>query len=110
MPQLRVMTAAPATGQLVLKVERPEGTPPLTIRAAAEVRVVRADCDWSRDGFGWRSANGWLVRPARISTELIADGPAWPSPNGWEAVAPDGLGEWWAEDAVTAMTRAEGGL
>lgn len=101
---------APATGQLVLPVEPPEGTQRPTARVRAERGVLRAECDWSRDGFAWRSSNGWLVRPARISAGLIPDGPAWPSPNGWEAVAPDGVGEWWAEDAVTAMTRAEGGL
>jgi len=95
-------TTAPATGQLVLRAEPPAGTPPLVLRARHQ-DVLRAVCDWSRHSDGWRSANGWTVRPEGIHQRGR-------NSKGWAAYAPDGVPEWWAEDAVTAMTRAEGGL
>jgi hypothetical protein len=89
--------------QLALPVERPAGTPPLTIRAEARgLCVLRAECDWTREGAGWRSSNGWTVRPQTFGDEIAMR-------HGWAAYAPDGYPEWWAEDPVTAMVRAEGG-
>lgn len=93
------------SAQLALRLEAPAGTPPLTVRAHADRRVLRADCDWSRDAEGWESANGWTIRPAYI-TQLEGSPP---EPNGWAAFGPDGCPEWWAADPVTAMVRAEGG-
>ena len=85
--------------QFALPLERPAHTPALIVRAHKDRRVLRAVCDWSRDRHGWRSANGWLVKPAWVGEHR----------NGWAAFAPDGVAEWWALDPVTAMVRAEGG-
>lgn len=99
---LRASTA-PATGQLVLQVENRDEPPRLVLSQRASARKLRADCDWTRFGAGWISANGWVVRPQEFGGEIEMR-------HGWAAYAPDGLPEWWAEDPVTAMTRAEGGL
>lgn len=88
------------TTQLALPLERPAGTPALMVRAHRDRHVLRAVCDWSRHAGHWRSANGWTVKPAFANGR--EDG-------GWAAYAPDGVGEWWAHDPVTAMVRAEGG-
>lgn len=88
-----------ASAQLALRLEMPEGTPSLIVRAHADQRNLRAACDWSRQGAGWTSANGWTVRKAHIGRRR----------DGWAAFAPDGVPEWWAPDPVTAMVRAEGG-
>lgn len=85
--------------QLALRLEHPAGTPALIVRANADRRCLRAVCDWLREGPGWTSANGWTVRRAHIGDRS----------DGWAAFAPDGVPEWWAEDPVTAMVRAEGG-
>jgi hypothetical protein len=86
------------TVQLALRLEQPQGTPPLIVRANADQRTLRAVCDWRREGAGWTSANGW-VRRAWIGHRRA----------GWAAFAPDGVPEWWAADPVTAMVCAEGG-
>ena len=87
------------TAQLAMRLEHPAGTPSLVCRAATDSRTLRADCDWTREGPGWTSANGWTVRKAWIGKQR----------DGWAAFAPDGVPEWWAADPVTAMVRAEGG-
>ena len=88
------------SAQLALRLERPQGTPSLIVRAATDQGCLRAVCDWTREGPGWTSANGWTVRREWIGTQRY----------GWAAFAPDGVPEWWAVDPVTAMVRAEGGL
>lgn len=87
-------TACTPSGRLV----RPAGAPPLVLRAQADPATLRATADWTRAGAGWRSSNGWEVRRARLADLSYA----------WAAFAPDGIGEWWAHDAATAMERAEG--
>lgn len=87
------------TAQLALRLERPAGTPALMVRAATDRSNLRAACDWTREGPGWRSSNGWTVRRQWVGKNR----------DGWAAFAPDGVAEWWAADPVTAMVRAEGG-
>ena len=74
---------------------RVPGRRSLALRVLDDPRVLRADQDWSRTPAGWRSSNGWEVRP---------DG--WhPDPGAvcWIAYAPDGLAEWAAPIAALAM-------
>jgi len=87
------------TVQLALRLKQPAGTLPLICRATTDPRTLRAACDWTREGQGWVSANGWTIRRAHVGRER----------DGWAAFAPDGIAEWWAADPVTAMVRAEGG-
>lgn len=87
------------TEQLAMRLQPPAGTPALIVRAGQDRRVLRAVCDWSRHRDGWQSANGWIVRRAWVGEHRDA----------WAAFAPDGVGEWWAHDPITAMVRAEGG-
>jgi hypothetical protein len=91
------------TAQLAFRLEHPAGTLPLICRAAADKRCLRAVCDWSREGPGFTSVNGWTVLPRQIDGCHASDR------RGWVASAPDGVAEWWALDPVTAMVRAEGG-
>ena len=91
------------SAQLALRLEQPPATPALIVRAGNDRRNLRAVCDWTWDGNGWTSANGWTVRPHWIG------GTYEPTRWGWAAFAPDDVPEWWAYDAVTAMVRAEGG-
>lgn len=95
----RAASKAASAVQLVLALERPAGTPSLLVRAHQDMRNLRADCDWARDGDGWRSSNGWTVKRAWVGRHRDA----------WAAFAPDGVAEWGALDPVTAMVRAEGG-
>lgn len=91
-------------GQLVIPLDAGDTSRPLiAARAGTGGRKLRADCDWTRFAAGWISANGWTVRPQTFGGEVEMR-------RGWAAYAPDGCPEWWAEDPVTAMTRAEGGL
>ncbi len=87
------------TAQLALRLEQPVGTLSLICRAHVDMRCLRSVCDWTREGPGWTSANGWTVKRAHVGRER----------EGWAAFAPDGVPEWWAADPVTAMVRAEGG-
>lgn len=87
-----------SAAQMSLQIERPDGTPPLIVRAHADQRTLRAERDWTRRGAGWESSNGWTVKRAWIARER----------DGWAAFAPDGVPEWWGADPATAMERAEG--
>jgi hypothetical protein len=85
-------------------VVRPPGAEPLKLRLELGSTTARAQRDWCRDGLGWRSSDGWTVRRAHLVPSSYVRG----HENGWAALSPDGVAEWWALDAITAMERAEG--
>lgn len=87
-----------SAGQLSLRLEPQKGAEPLVLRIKANPHVRRAQRDWTREGHVYTSSNGWTVRRAHIGH----------CATGWAAFAPDGNPEWWGEDAVIAMERAEG--
>lgn len=86
---------------LSFRAVRPAECPPMVLR---DPSCARSTGGWTRDGFGWRSDNGWTIRRTHVVPSSHRRG----DENGWGAYAPDGFPEWWADDPATAMERAEG--